>query len=193
MSRFPPSGPTGCRSPSSAVLSRHYDFLPPVPPHFVAFARRYHPCTLASLPPAWSATPRAGGFRDSAPVTPVRILGWRRQGLPGSWGTRMRACPALRPRRDRKRQAIAASRCGLPPPKRRRLPPTGYFRGSITRPTNSLSTLRRVDHSTATQDSLPAAGQTLPGGIGYPLGSNERFQPLHRFLLSQASPGAMRS
>ena len=27
-----------------------------------------------------------------------------------------------------------------------------------------------------TQDSLPAAGQALPGGIGYPQGSNERFQ-----------------
>jgi hypothetical protein len=26
------------------------------------------------------------------------------------------------------------------------------------------------------QDSLPAAGQALPGGIGYPPGSNERFQ-----------------
>jgi len=28
---------------------------------------------------------------------------------------------------------------------------------------------------TATQDSLPAAGQALPGGIGYPQGSIERF------------------
>ncbi len=167
--------------------------LPAIPPRFVAFARRYHPCTLASLPPAWGATPGAWGFRDSAPVTPVRILGWRRQGLPGSWGTHARACPALRPRRDRKRQAIAACRCGLPPSERRRLPQTGYFRGSITRPTHSLSTLRRMDHSTATQDSLPAAGQALPGGIGYPLGSNERFQLLHRLLLSQALPGAIRS
>lgn len=29
----------------------------------------------------------------------------------------------------------------------------------------------------AAQDSLPAAGQALPDGIGYPLGSNKRFQP----------------
>src|SRR5712691_13112671 len=28
----------------------------------------------------------------------------------------------------------------------------------------------------ATQDSLPAAGQALPGGAGYPLGSYARFQ-----------------
>ena len=49
-------------------------------------------------------------------------------------------------------------------------------RGSITRPGHSLSTLRRVDHSTTTQDSLPAAGQALPDGIGYPQGSCKRFQ-----------------
>ena len=28
----------------------------------------------------------------------------------------------------------------------------------------------------ATQDSLPAAGPALPGGIGYPQGSDERFR-----------------
>src|SRR5262249_46642577 len=34
-----------------------------------------------------------------------------------------------------------------------------------------------------TPDALPAARQALPGGIGYPQGSGERFPP--RFLLSQ--------
>ncbi len=158
-------------------------------------------CLRSAVPPLHPRFAPAGmecdaggrGFSRFRSGYPCPDLGWRRQGLPGSWGTHARACPALRPRRDRKRQAIAASRCGLPPPKRRRLPQTGYFRGSITRPTHSLSTLRRVDHSTATQDSLPAAGQALPGGTGYPLGSNERFQLLHRFPLSQASPGAIRS
>jgi hypothetical protein len=29
-----------------------------------------------------------------------------------------------------------------------------------------------------TQDSLPAAGPALPGGIGYPQGSDERFHIL---------------
>ena len=69
-------------------------------------------------------------------------------------------------------------------------PTSRYFRGSIARPRHSLSTLRRVGHPTTTQDSLPAAGQALPGGIGYPQGSNERFPRcfLHRFLLPQALP-----
>ena len=35
-------------------------------------------------------------------------------------------------------------------------PTIRFFRGSITRPVHSLSTLRRMDHSTTTQDSLPA-------------------------------------
>ncbi len=38
-------------------------------------------------------------------------------------------------------------------------------RGSITRPEQSLSTLRSVDHSPTRQDSLPAAGQALPDGF----------------------------
>ena len=94
------TGSSEASSPASRVLSKRYDFLPSVPLRFVAFARRYHPCTLASLPPAWSATPGAWGFRCFAPVTPVRILGWRRQGLPGSWGVLSVTCPALRPRWD---------------------------------------------------------------------------------------------
>ena len=39
------------------------------------------------------------------------------------------------------------------------------FRGSITRPLTSLSTLRRVGCPTTTQDSFLAAGPALPGGI----------------------------
>src|SRR4051794_35769091 len=39
--RFPPPAPAGNSSPASAVLSRRYDFVPPVPPRFVAFAWRY--------------------------------------------------------------------------------------------------------------------------------------------------------
>jgi len=39
-----------------------------------------------------------------------------------------------------------------------------------------LSTLRGVGHPTATQDSLPGAGQALLGGLGYPQGFSERFR-----------------
>src|SRR6516225_2650351 len=48
---------------------------------------------------------------------------------------------------------------------------------------HTLSTLRPVGHPARTQDSLPAVGQTLPGGLSVPLGSSERFLRcfLHRF------------
>jgi hypothetical protein len=38
---LPSTGSSGASSPASAVLSKRYDFLPPVPPHFVAFVWRY--------------------------------------------------------------------------------------------------------------------------------------------------------
>jgi len=40
-SRFPPLAPVGHRSPVSSVVLRCYDFLPIIPPRFVAFAWRY--------------------------------------------------------------------------------------------------------------------------------------------------------
>lgn len=58
---------------------------------------------------------------------------------------------------------------------------TNDFRGSITRPTDSLSTLRNGSYLHATQDSLPAGGQPLPGRIPTYRVSNSRFQiRLHR-------------
>jgi hypothetical protein len=42
---LPSIGSSGASSPVSTVLSKRYDFLPPVPPRFVAFAWRYLGCT----------------------------------------------------------------------------------------------------------------------------------------------------
>ena len=60
-------------------------------------------------------------------------------------------------------------------------PRLGLFRGSITRPIHSLSTLRTTaNYSTATQDSLPTAGQAAGRDLN-PLG------PIRRFLLAVSS------
>ena len=48
--------------------------------------------------------------------------------------------------------------------------------------TGCLRFARRVAPQ-ATQDSLPAAGQALPGGIRYPQGSYERFPQYHPYIL----------
>ena len=42
---LPSTGSSGASSPASTVLSKRYDFLPPIPPRFVAFAWRYLGCT----------------------------------------------------------------------------------------------------------------------------------------------------
>ncbi len=64
-----------------------------------------------------------------------------------------------------------------------------HFRGSITRLQHSLSTPSSAGYPVTTQDSLPAAGQALPDGLGYPHGPNERFQiyVMLIVLLSQTS------
>jgi hypothetical protein len=38
---LPSPGSSGASSPASTVLPKRYDFLPPLPPHFVAFVWRY--------------------------------------------------------------------------------------------------------------------------------------------------------
>ena len=48
------------------------------------------------------------------PGYPSRRVPWRRQDLPGSWGTPMCACPALTTPAGPWRQAIATPRCCLP-------------------------------------------------------------------------------
>jgi hypothetical protein len=97
-------------------------------------------------------------------------------------------CPALRPRQVRSHPTTFGASTRPPLKPERRLPQENYFRGSITRLQHSLSTLRRKGCPSTTQDSLPVAGQALPGRPTCPQGSNERFRSvfLHLILLSQA-------
>ena len=92
-------------------------------------------------------------------------------------------------------RCLAALGCCLPPVQRRRLPRWDKFRGSVTRPGHSLSTLgnlpSRCRSRPAAQDSLPAGGQPWPGGVGYPEGPVQSFSSLHSILLAQTLLGAM--
>src|SRR3954464_9291662 len=56
----------------------------------------------------------------------------------------------------------------------------------MARPAHSLSTLRSAGYPSTTQDSLPAAGQALPGGGWCPARSHRKVSAFHRFPLSQA-------
>src|SRR6185312_7756534 len=87
-----------------------------------------------------------------------------------------------------------ALRCCLPLYRRRRLPRPVRFRGSITRPARSLSTLRGHGCPCAAYGRARLASgwwPTLAGQDLNLLGPIAKFQPvLHGILLAQAWPGA---
>ena len=84
--RFPPPGPRGASSPASTVRSGRYDFLPPVSPHFVSFAWRYHPIARVS-PARGRALPWAGLLELITRYLRPGLGRWKRQDLLRSWGT----------------------------------------------------------------------------------------------------------
>ena len=161
--RFPPLAPAGARSPASSVLSRRYDFLPPIPPHFVAFAWRYLGCTR-------SCSLLGGRVRRQGLELVTRYLRpgmspRKRQDLPSSWGTPIvRLHMFSRRRQDCLHQTIAVQQRGPWYVQKQRLP-RKVFRSSIAWLSDSLSTLRSAGCPATTQDSLPAAGQALPDGL----------------------------
>ncbi len=197
---FPPNVPVfRCSLPSTGSLGfwfpcfhgtiEHSDFLPPLPRCFVAFASRYRRAPWTSLPQLQDATATSQGLFTGLPHTgsiggddrTSQVPGephYERALLcdPGGTSARGHYCASMLPS-----AFLTAS-----------APAIRVFRGSITRPTHSLSTLRRVGHPTTTQDSLPDGWPAFPGGTDYPRGSNERFQviPFPFPRLSQALPGA---
>ena len=100
------------------------------------------------------------------PEAPLAALGCLRAAI--------RAFALLsRPRRTRRIRPMAMRRCGP-----RRVHDEGVRVEAFEAPLHGFSTrcghrakhgrLRRAGYPATTQDSLPAAGQALPGGTGYP-------------------------
>ena len=186
--RFPPPGPRGAGSPTSAVLSADSDFSPPVPPRFVLLRLAVPPSALFA--PARSGLASGPGLLFNAAALPPRR--WRRRGLPGSWAT-----PARMPRSPTPAEPPA------PGQSRRR---DGAFRschsvgfhdeddfGAQSRGLlGFLCTLRSRGRPRTTQHSVPAGWPTFAGQVFHLSGRNRRFPSCHRmhFPLRQASPGA---
>jgi hypothetical protein len=188
---FPPQGPDG----SVPLLSRYYEAfrLPDDPPAQLRSPspQRYH--RYPSFAPVGVGRPSPTG-QGCCPASLTGSLTWSHQGLPGSWGTLCARAPLSDPGETsgpgplRPLGAAFRSFNGVGSRTIRN------FRGSITRPVHSLSTLRSPGLPGTTQDSLPAGGLLCRAGVA-PAGSLVRF-PLrfdlpHRFLLTQASPGAL--
>jgi len=158
-------------------------------------SRRPVSCTgLTPLPPGRDADPTGPGI--SVPVAPFRLVTWRRQDLPGSWGTPCEHARLFDPGGIRRPRPIAA----------RPMRPSVF----VTTSAPALDLISGLDCKAcplavyASQPRLPngharlASGcrPTLPGGIGYPLGPNTRFRAI-RYLIAhlpaQAFPGAQQT
>ena len=172
----------------------HSDSQTPIPPHFVTFAGRYRAVPIV----------RSRGLRARFPTgldllisrSPSRHFTRRRLDLPGSWGI-----PGVGlPRSLTPAKLLAPGRYSAgvlsPVDTTPTTSATCAFRGSLTQPSHLLSTLRSRRYRTTTQDSLPAGGQPLPGGIRTRRVPFRRFQvsvdcmSTSSFLLLQALPGA---
>ena len=191
-SRFPPLAPAGRCSPASAVLSRRYDFLTPIPPRFVSFAWWYlNVHSLSSLPggrvrrQSLELVTRFSS-RDLIEETtgPPKFLE-----NPNCLSAHVQSTPAGLLAPDQYGTAAWPLVC-----EQQRLP-RWVFRRSIAWLSDSLSTLRRAGYPTTTQDSLPAAGQALPDGLPTRRVPTKglKVASLHLIPLSQALLGAITS
>ena len=161
-SRFPPLAPAGCCSPVSQVLSRRYDALPPSHrTSFPSFGGTSVP--LVVFAPWRTSAPPGPGVGN--PVSPAGNSPRSKQGSPKFLGNH--DCPFAMFQSDAGRTAYTRPYGAAAWPlviERQRLP-RKVFRRSIALLSDSLSTLRRADYSSTTQDSLPVAGQALLDGL----------------------------
>src|SRR5262245_43412009 len=159
---LPSTGSLRARSPASTVLSRRYDFLPAIPPHFVAFAGRYLRVHSFSSLPGGRVHRRGPELLTRSPGRELaeEATGSRKfLGNPDCPFAHVQSTPAgLR----------SPDHCGgaaWPLGSQKQRLPRGVFRRSIAWLSDWLSPLRRAGYPRPAPDSLPAAGQALPDGL----------------------------
>ena len=167
--------------------------LPIVLPAPLAFVRRAVPRTAARHEAAGSCCWPAP-HRYCPPVPRSSAFGshsWRRPDLPGSSATLSRTCPALRPRRTSPIRPLRWLEILPSAQLTASAPHSVTFRGSITQPVRSLSTLRSSDYSDRTprKTRFPLAANLGGAGLS-PAGLLKEVSTLcfnsHRFLLLEA-------
>jgi hypothetical protein len=205
--RLPSSGSFGSRSPASAVLCAAPTSRPPrASLRLLRFALP-PPCVHDSLPLPLNAFGCGPGLFTGGPDP----WSWRRvRDLPGSWGALCECAAPFDPGDAFRAWPLAQS---VPPPLRRPRGPLAIlsFRGCLTRPSRSLCTLRSAGRPVATQHSVPAGGQPLPGRFcsygapskGFSLSGAYMTSPFPRLCLahlprklarpSRLAPGPSRS
>jgi hypothetical protein len=159
---LPFPGSLWARFPGLIGTMERSDFLPPIPGGSL-IARRYRPCAPCFAPAAGEHYLRRAWVLVSR--LPYRLFQVRRQqDLPSS--RQILSMHALLTSDPGGTGALGHSALTILPsaPGTASAPTNSRFRGSITRPASSLSTLRSGGYPNATQDSLPGGDQPYPGG-----------------------------
>lgn len=191
-SPLPSTGSRRVGSPASSVLRGSLTPRRPSRPTPVSLAWRYRLCVrLVRSRGAWTPPDRGPGSLVSR--DPHRLLLRRkRRGLPGSWGDPPGPMPCSLTPAGPSPPGHTAARVLSRPDNTGTTPTTRAFRGSITRPQPSLSTLRRRPCGISPRKtrlqlvaSLCRAGFAPAGSP--PRGFRSAGYCLHGFLPSQAS------
>jgi hypothetical protein len=185
---FPPLAPAGDGSPASRVLSERSDFPPSVPPHSLSFAGRYHGLLLVARQRGVAVTGSSSELRRCLNPLP-------------STHTRGNGGISQVPRQPLYEHALLFDPGGPDVPRpltthpmlpsaqlTASAPHSVTFRGSITQPARSLSTLRSSDYSDRTprKTRFPLAANLDGAGLS-PAGLLQEVSTLcfnsHRFPL----------
>jgi len=163
------------------------DSLTSLPPHFVAFVWQYRVCARYSLPGEGSAPSWVLGLFTGCPPG-IERGEIRASQVPG--GPPCMRAPLCDPDRPPASGQSWRERCCLPPGSRRRPWQFGSYEAESRGPhARCLRFAASVTRNT-TQDSLPAGGQPLLGGVS-PAGSQRKVSShIMAFPLSQALLGA---
>jgi hypothetical protein len=137
-----------------------------------------------SLPPGPDAGPAGRESLGFGHSHKADLRRGRAAGLSGSWGTLVCVRPVLGPRQDRYARPTTAYRHGPSARSDGGLAARRLISGLDGTAFTLVVYASSVKSPRPTQDSLLAAGQALPGGIGDPQGSCERFPSCNRYISS---------
>ena len=138
------------------------DSLTSIPPHFVAFVWQYRVCARYSLPGEGSAPSWVLGLFTGCPPG-IERGEIRASQVPG--GPPCMRAPLCDPDRPPASGQSWRERCCLPPGSRRRPRQFGSYEAESRGPHARCLRFAASVTRNATQDSLPAGGQPLLGGI----------------------------
>jgi hypothetical protein len=179
---------SGDCSPASSVVSRHCDFLPFLPPHFVAFAWRYHgsarPFSFLPTPPR--AKRRAWGWSPGIPIRACFRGNDRISQVSGE--PQSPSAHVLGPRTASTLQTIAERSRGPPPQKREGAVVQQNFEAGYSMAFGSPPTYHSIGHPPPAR-LASRCWSGSPARAFHPQGSYKRF-PTHImfvFPLFQAS------